>query len=49
MFVTLEVSHALMSSSKVAAAALQSPTALDAQNRNPMCVTPPVPHVAMWP
>ena len=51
MFVTPEVSHALMSSLKDAAAELQWRRFNDvyAQNKYDMPVTPPVSHVEMWP
>ena len=45
--VTPEVSHALMSSLKDAAAELQLWEL--PQNKNDMSVTPPVAHVEMWP
>ena len=48
MLVTPEVSHALMSSLKDAAAVLQKDPVLP-QNKNCMLVTPEVSHAEMWP
>ena len=49
MLVTPEVSHAPMSSLKDAAASLQTVSSSSAQNKFDMSVTPPVPHIEMWP
>ena len=47
---TLEVSHAPMSSLKASAAGLQAPKrSCAAQNRYDMSVTAPVSHVETWP